>query len=389
LLEVDEVELTIEKLVAGGDGLGRWQGAPIFVPRAAPGDRLRVRIGQRRPDYARGEIVSILAPGPGRRSPRCPHFADCGGCDLQHLDERTQLAAKSAATLETLRRLSGLELPAPAEIVAGAPFGYRLRTQLHLEATDDGVRVGYFARASRRLVPVTDCPVLAPELERAVRSLPARLVAPVPARLDLALADDGTIVASPPVAAIPGGEARRRVAGFDLRFDARCFFQGHAGLLDRFVERVVGDDDGATAFDLYGGVGLFALPLSRRYASVVLVEGDRVAARYARKNAQLARADHLQVENQAVESWLAAHLPAGADRIVVDPPRDGLSRAVRQLLVARPAARMTYVSCHPAALARDLRELATSYRVDSIVLVDLFPQTGHVETLVQLGRKEP
>jgi len=388
--EVDELELEIEKLVAGGDGLGRWQGLPIFVPRSAPGDRLRVRITERRPGYARGEIVDLLTPGAGRRPAPCPHFADCGGCDLQHLDERTQLTAKCGATLETLRRISRIELPAPAEILAGAPFGYRLRTQLHLEAGEAGVSVGYFARGSHRLVPIAACPVLTPALERSALGLSADLALPLAARrVDLAVGDGDEIAAAPPLPALPGRELRRRVAGFELHYDARCFFQGHAGLLDRFVARVVGDAEGARAFDLYGGVGLFALPLSRRYGRVVLVEGDRVAARYARKNAQLAEAGNLEVECRAVETWIAAHLPAGADRVVVDPPRDGLSTAVRRLLVARPAAKLTYVSCHPAALARDLGELAEVYRVESIVLVDLFPQTGHLEVVVQLGRKEP
>jgi len=384
------VEIEIEKLVAGGDGLGRWREIPIFVPRSAAGDRLKIRITERRPGYARGEIVDVLAPGPGRRQPPCPHFADCGGCDLQHLDERTQLAAKCAATLETLRRISKLELPAPSEILAGTPFGYRLRTQLHLEADDAGVRVGYFARGSHRLVPISACPVLTPALELAALGLASELTLPLPARrVDLAVGDAGEIAAAPPLPTYPGRELHRRVAGFELHYDARCFFQAHAGLLERFVGRVVGEATGARAYDLYGGVGLFALPLSRLYGHVVLVEGDRVAARYARKNAQLAHADNVEVEAQAVETWIAGHLPAGVDRVIIDPPRDGLSTAARRLLVARPAAKLTYVSCHPAALARDLGELATVYDVDSIVLADLFPQTGDLEVIVQLGRKEP
>jgi len=388
LAGVDELELLVEQLVAGGEGLGRWQGIPVFVPRAAPGDRLRVRLVERRPGYGRGEIVEILAAGPGRREPRCRHFADCGGCDLQHLDDATQLRAKSAATFETLRRLSGLSLPAPSEIVAGAPFGYRLRTQLHLAADGERIAAGYHARGSRRLVPVGECPVLAPALERAVVGLAAELAPPQPTRVDLALGDGGEIAAAPPLPGLPGRELVRRVGGFDYRFDARCFFQGHAGLLERFVDRVVGGDGGELAFDLYGGVGLFALPLARRYRRVVLVEGDRVAARFARKNAQAAGLSGVDTVHRAVESWAAAGLVAGADRVVVDPPRDGLPVAVRRLLVARPARRLTYVSCHAAALARDLADLAAAYEVAALDLVDLFPQTGHMEVIVQMRSQE-
>jgi len=388
LTSVDEIELDIEKLVAGGDGLGRWQGIPLFVPRSAPGDRVRVRISERRASFGRAEIVEILSPGTGRRPPPCVHFADCGGCDLQHLDERTQLRAKCAAALETLRRLSRQPLPAPREIVAGEPFGYRLRTQVHLETTPSGIAVGYHARGSRRLVPISACPVLAPELEAAVLGLAGALEPPVPSRVDLALGDGGEVAAAPPLAALQGRELVRRIGEFDYRYDARCFFQGHVGLLPRFVELVVGAAEGELAYDLYGGVGLFALPLARRYRRVVMVEGDRVATRYARKNIEAARAGGVEVETRAVESWIARGLHFGADRVVVDPPREGLPPAVRRLLLARPPRRLTYVSCHPAALARDLAELATGFAIESLVFVDLFPQTGHLETIVQLSREE-
>jgi 23S rRNA (uracil1939-C5)-methyltransferase len=388
LADIDEIELGIEKLIAGGDGLGRWQGIPIFVPRSAPGDRLRVRLVERRSGYGRGEIVELLAAGPGRREPPCRHFADCGGCDLQHLDEATQLREKSVATLDTLRRLSGLAVPAPRQILTGAPFGYRLRTQLHLTAGAAGVLAGYHARGSHRLVPVTVCPVLAPALERAVAGLAASLAAPLPSRVDLALGDGDELAAAPPLPGLPGRELVRRVGEFDYHFDARCFFQGHAGLLERFVSHVVGEERGELAFDLYGGVGLFALPLARRYRRVVLVESDRVAARYARKNAQSARLDGLVVEARAVETWASSGLPAGADRVVIDPPRDGLPVGLRRLLVGRPAARLTYVSCHAAALARDLADLAAAYDIEWVEFVDLFPQTGHMEAIVEMTRKE-
>jgi 23S rRNA (uracil1939-C5)-methyltransferase len=394
LAEVGELEVTIEKLVAGGDGLARWQGVPIFVPRSAPGDRARVRIVERRPDYGRGEIVELLAAGPGRRSAPCPHFADCGGCDLQHLEDPLQLRLKVEAALETLARIAKVELPPPRRILAGSPWGSRIRTQLHLETRDAGVAVGYHARASNRLVPIRVCPVLDPRLEREALSLRTRLAPPLPARLSLAVGDDGTISAAPPTPPLVGGELVRRIAGFDYRFDARTFFQGHAQLLDELVDLVVGEAGGESAFDLFGGVGLFALPLARRYARVTLVESDRVAVRFALRNARFAARDArfqklgaIEVVGRAVESWAGAGLAAGADRIVVDPPREGLERELRRLLAARPAARLTYVSCHPAALARDLVELSSSYRVESLDFADLFPQTGHLETVAQLVAK--
>jgi 23S rRNA (uracil1939-C5)-methyltransferase len=200
--------------------------------------------------------------------------------------------------------------------------------------------------------------------------------------------DDGTVVAAPPVGGHPGGAIARRIGAFAYEFDARCFFQGHSGLLAPLVERVVGGWQGPVAYDLYAGVGLFALPLGRRYGRVIAVEGDRTAVRFARRNARLPKLPGVEIVGQAVESWIALGLPDDADRVVVDPPRDGLSLVVRRLLAGRRPRRITYVSCHAAALARDLAELAATHAVESIVLVDLFPQTGQMETVVQLVRRD-
>jgi 23S rRNA (uracil1939-C5)-methyltransferase len=385
LLDVQEIEVTIEKLVAGGDGLARHDGVPIFVPRSAPGDRLRVRLTERRPQYGRAEIVEILAPGAGRRVPPCPHFARCGGCDLQHLEDDLQLEWKARAFLETLRRMGGVDPPVGLEFVRGAPWGYRTRCQLHTGRIGERVVAGYHARGSHELVVIDRCPVLDPALETAALSLAPALPASPPPRVDLAVGDDGELSVSPPVEGLPQGEISRRVGEFVYRYDARCFFQGHGGLLAELVECAVGEERGGTAFDLYGGVGLFALPLARRYAKVILVEGDRIAARYARRNAQAHRLAQLEVVAQAVESWIPA-LPADADRVLADPPRDGLSTAVRRELLLRPPRRLTYVSCHPAALARDLQTLNGVLRLERLTLLDLFPQTGEIEAVAQLAR---
>ncbi len=396
LSELEELELTIEKLVAGGDGLGRFEGIPIFVPRSAPGDRVRVRLFERRPDYGRAEILELLASGPGRREPPCPYFSRCGGCDLQHLDDATQTRLKGEALLETLRRISGIPVPAPSAVVAAQAWGYRLRTQLHTRAVHGGFEVGYFARRSRDLVAVSTCPVLVPQLEKELATLARRLPERAPSRIDLACGDGAQSSYAPLVEGLPHGELKRRIGSFEYRFDARCFFQGHAGLLEELVEVVVGPSTGGAAADLYGGVGLFALPLARRYGRVVMVEGDRIATRFARKNARANLPDFaepaaggkgLEIVGQAVETWAIAGLVESFDRIVVDPPRDGLSAAVRRLLVERPPRRLTYVSCHPAVLGRDLRELAQAMEIESLVLLDLFPQTGHMEAVVQLTRR--
>ncbi len=380
------MELEIEKLVTGGDGLGRHEGIPIFVPQTAPGDRVRVRLVERRPDYGRAEVVELLHPGPGRRPAPCPHFGPCGGCDLQHLEDAEQVRLKAAATLETLARLGGIEPPADLRVIAGEPWGYRLRAQVHTERRGEEIAVGYYARRSHDLVAVRCCPILAPALERSVLELPALLRPPAPRRVDLAVGDGEALSVAPVVEGLPHGEIAVTVREVRYAFDARCFFQGHRGLLARLVEEVVGEEAGELAVDLFAGVGLFSLPLARRYERVVAVEGDRIAARYARRNARRNGAGNLEVEGRAVESWIEA-LPAAADRVVADPPRPGLGAAVLAALQQRPPRRLTYVSCHPAALARDLRILGVGHRLERLSLLDLFPQTGHLEVVAQLAAR--
>lgn len=383
LVSVDELEGTVEKLVAGGDGLIRFEGIPIFVPRSAPGDRLRVRITERRPDYGRAEIVEIVEPGPGRREPPCPYFVRCGGCDLQHLEDDLQVELKVAAARETLQRIGGVEWPAEVEVIAGAPWAYRLRTQLHTESDAGETRVGYFERGSHELVAVESCPILVPELEELLPGLPASLGPEPPRRLDLAAGAGGAVTAAPVTGDLPHGPVQLTVGEHTYGFDARVFFQAHRELLPRLVEVAVGEWSGERAIDLYAGVGLFALPLARRYRSVTAVEVDAAAGRLARNNARRNRVENLELVTSAVESWIE-RLPEESERLLVDPPRAGLPSTIRRALLRRPPRRLTYVSCHVATLARDLRALERVLRLESLTLLDLFPQSGHLEIVAQL-----
>jgi len=384
----------IEKLVAGGEGLARIEGVPVFVPRAAPGDLLRVRITDRHADYGRAEIVAVLEPGPARRPDPYPELSRTGIADLKHLRDDVQPLLKAEAVRETLERLGGLKLPPPpaTELVTGEPWGYRLRTQLHTEVDPvaGGVRVGYHARGTNELIPLSRCALLVPELDALLPELPALLRPHAPHRIDVTAGGAGDAAAisiEPTIEGLPHGEVSLAVGDITYAYDARCFFQGHRGLLPRLVEITAGPWEGETAFDLYAGVGLFSFPLARRYRRVVSVEGDSTSSRYARMNARRNRLPNVDIQTRAIETWMP-ELPEGADRVVVDPPRAGLSPAVRAALLAKKPRRLTYVSCHPATLARDLRQLTALYDLEKVYLVDLFPQTGHMETVVQMALRE-
>lgn len=383
LAAIDELEVRVEKLVAGGDGLARYEGIPILVPRSAPGDLVRVRLVERRPDYARAEIVELLTAGAGRRNAPCPYFDRCGGCDLQHIEDELQTRLKVEAAEETLRRLGRVGLPTERRVVRDEAWGYRLRTQLHVAEVEGERRIGYFARGTRDLVPVASCPILVPALERTLARLAAEGGESLPKRVDLAAGDGGTVSTAPVVEGLPHGEITVRVGEAVLAFDARTFFQSHRGLLDDLCVAAVGSETGTSAYDLYAGVGLFTLPLARAYGRVVAVEGNQAAARYARRNLRRNRLGNAEVVPRAVESWID-ELPRGVDRVLVDPPRAGLPRKVRRLLLEARPRRVTYVSCHPATLARDLASFDRDYSLRSIVFLDLFPQSGHLETVVQL-----
>ena len=383
LAEVDELEVRVEKLVAGGEGLARWGGIPIFIPRSAPGDRLRVQLVDRRPDYGRAEIVEILESGPGRREAPCPHFGQCGGCDLQHIEDTVQSKLKAAAIEETLVRLGRVPTDTPIRTIEGPMWGYRQRAQLHTGLVEDEVYAGFHARRGHDLVAVSSCPVLVPELEDLLGRLPGVLPSPPPPRVDLVAGDDGELSTAPRTSALPHGEVHIAVGEWTFELDARCFFQTHRQLLPDLTREVVGEWRGAEAYDLFAGVGFFSLPLAGLYGKVIAVEGDRIAGRYLQRNSRRHRLDRLEYVHSAVDSWITT-LPARADRVVVDPPRTGLSGKVREYLCQRRPRRLTYASCHPATLARDLRTLYRAFDLEQLSLIDLFPQTGHMEVVAQL-----
>lgn len=407
LAGINRLELTIEKIVLGGDGLARWRGMPVFVPRAAPGDVVEARITERRPSYARAEIEEVKTPAPLRREAPCPFYERCGGCQLQHIEEAEQLGLKVAAAMETLRRLGGID---PAQLaacrfeepVSERAWGYRLRAQVHVEARpEESVGVGFRRRRSRDLVLVDRCPVLAPALENELRGLSSLLgdraaaSRTLPSRLSLATAGlerGSPVVAAPPVDGLPGGELEITLLGRKLRYDARCFFQAHGGLLESLLLSAVGPFEGDVAVELYAGVGFFATGLADRYRSVTAVEGESVAARYARNNLRRNGLRHCRVDRSAVESWVDRRrggpgLEPGLDRVLVDPPRAGLPRKVRSALLSAAPRRLTYVSCDPATLARDLGDLTRDFDLESLSFFDIFPQTAHIETVAQLLRR--
>ncbi len=385
------MKLRVEKLVTGGEGLGRLpDGRVALVPRVVPGDEIELRVTEERGGWVRGVAAALIAAGPDRRTPPCAVAERCGGCDLQHVEDAAQGRLKLQAALETLARVGRLDVVArlgrAPELIAGAAWGWRTRASLHVERRTGGAVAGWLARGTDELVAVARCPILHRDLERwLAHGAPARAAnwaVGERRRVDVLAGERGE------VSVADGGpepveEFDVHVGGVPLRVGADGFFQAHRELAETLVARAVGATGGGTCVELYAGVGLFSIPLARRHDALLAVESHAASARRLAFNLRRAGCAGARVLDGPAESALE-QLPRRPDRVLVDPPRAGLSRAVRRWLVEAAPARLTIVSCDPATLARDLAALSARFALDELLFVDLFPQTSHLETVVHL-----
>jgi 23S rRNA (uracil1939-C5)-methyltransferase len=424
-------EVRIEKIVSGGDGLARHQGRVVFVPATAPGERHLVEVVEERKDFLRARTVECLEPSPARRSPPCPYYLSCGGCALMHLVPAAQLESKRAVLEEGLRQ----SFPGQVRVSAAGEAGYRNRLRFHVASSERGTVAGFRRRGSREIVDIDHCLLGSSSLNETWRrlrgalrdarglarslvsvelqesshhpgSIAARFVvsstdalprfdASVRESLGTAIGLEGLVVSVDrrgPLARSGRPFVDHRVLDLTLRQSVGSFFQANRFLLEELVRRVLPDVSApapARALDLYCGVGLFSLPLARRGARVLGIETETLALSDARASAEragLAAASVRFARGDASGYLLRAELRPD-DFVVVDPPRGGLPRALVDALGKSSLRSLRYVSCDPPALFRDLRLLgARGFRIDSIALIDLFPNTHHFECVSILTR---
>jgi 23S rRNA (uracil1939-C5)-methyltransferase len=393
-------EVGIEKIVYGGDGLARIGTQAVFVPFSAPGDRLLIRIVECERNYARGVIEEIVVPSPARRTPPCAYFGICGGCHLQHLDYAAQLDAKVSFIRESFDRLGAIDWHGEIVIRSAEEFGYRSRAEVKVVHDDAGrPRIGYFRASTQDVCEVESCLVFTTAVNRELQRLHAEssLVPNDATRIYLTAGDDEVIVT--PATGENGraaeidslGTAHQRIAGINYGFGVKSFFQGNRLLVEELIETVIGDSRGQMAVDLYAGVGFFSLQLAKSFDHVCAVEGNKTSANHGIENARTNGIANVRYEPISVEAWLKykSHELPRPDLVVLDPPRAGAGVVVIERLAALASPRITYVSCDPATLARDLRLLIDfGYRIDSVTALDMFPLTFHVETVVQLRNVE-
>jgi 23S rRNA (uracil1939-C5)-methyltransferase len=392
-------ELTIEKLIYGGEGLGRAEGRVVFTPYVLPGERVLVEPASVKGGLIRARLHEVLTPAQARVEPGCPYFARCGGCHYQHSSYELQLEAKRDILRETLERLGKFEAPREIAVIAGEPWGYRNRAQFHMA----GSAIGYLEAQSHKLCPITQCPISSPRVNEVLTALIAMMHDPrwpqfvrsIEVFTNETQTQLNVLETERPVArrffdwcaeAIPGflsGLLDYSAAGFAYRVGSGSFFQVNRFLIDALVRTAVGESSGNSALDLYAGVGLFSLPLARRYSQVTSVESGNSAVRDLRFNAERAGA-RLEIAQSVTQDFLKK-LTVTPDFVLADPPRVGLGKTVVARLAELKPPRITIVACDPATLARDLPGLlAAGYRLERLTMIDLFPQTFHIESVAEL-----
>jgi 23S rRNA (uracil1939-C5)-methyltransferase len=465
------LQLTIEKLIYGGDGLTRLpadehgRGKTVFIPFVLPGEEVEASVVEGRSGFARAKLDRVLTPSPERVEPGCPYFTRCGGCHYQHIEYAAQLKYKSEILRETLRRTAKFELQQEIVLHSAEPWGYRNRTRMHVRH-DPQFALGYFQYGSHTLLPVESCPISSALINRAIAevwtlgregAIPgivhgvqffanhddtrlliecyirpdaavgrqkaasgrrpsagssktsdvqggAKAVQPFAAALHTALPELAGMVVfatSPvedesrqrapltsthpePSQAIGDDFLVYRAGGEEYRVSGGSFFQTNRFLIDELIQTVVGKHTGRAALDLYAGAGLFAKQLARNFDQVIAVEASPHSFADLRGNVP----HNVKCLSITTETFLAERAAKLApDLVVLDPPRAGLGEKAAKALGRMSASRVTYVSCDPATLSRDLRVLLESgYRVEQLHLVDLFPQTYHMETVLHLAR---
>jgi 23S rRNA (uracil1939-C5)-methyltransferase len=433
-MERRDLLLTVEKLVYGGDGLARLpgdeqgRGKTVFMPFVLEGEQVEASLVEHKPGFARARTEKIVRGSEWRVEARCPYFRRCGGCHYQHAGYEHQLQIKVAVLKENLRRIAKVELESELEIHPSPAWNYRNRTRFKIQSSPQ-FALGYYKFGSHELLPVEECPISSPLINRALAAFwelgRAGKMAEKILELELfANAEDTELLVEAYCApSIEKGaaeqwahEVRRALAEIagavvfiggntvqpelwvvggakeltyntargSYRVSAGAFFQVNRHLTDELVRIATEGRSGATALDLYAGVGLFSSVLNREFERVIAVESSPTSYADLLYNS----AANVKRVRATVEQYLEnAAGKLHPDFIVVDPPRAGLGEGVIRNLVKLGAPRITYVSCDPATLARDLRALLQSgYRVEQAHLVDLFPQTYHLESVFHLVR---
>jgi 23S rRNA (uracil1939-C5)-methyltransferase len=418
-----KVRVSVEAVAFKGYGVARIDGKVAFVPYTMTGDEAWIEVTEEKKTYSAGRLIQLLKPSPGRVNPPCAYFGTCGGCQWQHIDYSIQVEQKKGILEETLKRLGGLnEIPPATVVPSPRPYDYRIRVQLKVK----GKAMGYYREKTHRIVDVEQCPISHPLVNQIIQILRPRLevlspieeveinVSPEEAKgvllfrsdprgprteqvikdlLDrqptlkgvavtrkdgLRLMGDPTLNFTLPLSR--EGEERE----LKLRISAGSFSQVNPEQNQRLVQTVLqfsGANQKDKVFDLYAGGGNLTLALATEAGEVLGIEENRVAFQDGQFSAERNRIKNCHFIRGRIEDILLEQKTESPDLIVLDPPRTGC-KTILDLVVRLKPKKIVYVSCEPTTFARDLRRFAEKgYSLQKLSLIDMFPQTYHMETV--------
>lgn len=411
------ITVTADTLDPFGQGVARHNGKTLFIPGLLPDERAEVTLTEEKKQYARAQVKRRLNDSPQRETARCPHFGICGGCQQQHASIALQQNSKRAA-------LSRLMHQPVDEVIADKPWGYRRRARLSLsyQPKTQRLQMGFRQANSNDIVEVAQCPVLVPRLEALLPEVRACLSELSAARhlghVELVLADNGPLMVlrhTGPLSAADRQKLERfshshdialflaadsdhleavgaqtpwyTSDGLRLMFSPRDFIQVNDGVNQQMVARALSWLDvqkSDRVLDLFCGMGNFTLPLAARAASVVGVEGVPALVEKANANAALNGLQNVTFFHENLEDDVTSQPWAqqGFDKILIDPARAGAAGVMQHIIKLAPA-KLVYVSCNPATLARDSETLLQAgYQIQRLAMLDMFPHTGHLESMV-------
>lgn len=414
---------TVEKLAFGGDGVLRADGLVVFIPFTAPGDAIEGRVTLQKKHYARGEIVRLLKAGPERCEPRCPYFGLCGGCQLQHVEYGGQLTAKEGMVAEAFTRIGKVANVSMVPIKgSSSPWRYRRHITLHLREKDGVFEWGYFALDNQTLLPVEQCVIFAEAGDPVFKTLQALtgLLKPekgATGRVTLLKREEGgyllalqfqkdvegikQVLESSSFAGIVVrvgnkvlGKGEQALfycyGGLAFEFSPFSFIQNHHEQSGYIYEKILGVVNDGPVIDLYCGVGVSSLLLARKGLRVLGIESNPTAIELARRNGERLGVRAEFICGDAGKVFKRVLKEKKPEWVVANPPREGLDSRVLEGLCEGQVKGLVYVSCMPATLARDTERLvAGGYAVENCQAVDMFPQTGHVESAVVYRKKFP
>ena len=409
---IETFEIEMEKLVYGGDCLGRLpDGRAVFVPFVLPGEIVKIEIIEDKKRFARGVPVEIIQASPERITPRCIHFGECGGCQYQNLDYSDQLRAKEAIIRDQFERIGKVDDPPIRPIVPSpSPWNYRNYVQFHIGQAGE---LGYIHADGEHLLPIYECHLpqegindLWPQIDLGETPDIYRLGIREDSYENLMLILEGEDETAPefsldiPVSAVyTPPEARLTVlAGDDhliytildrnFQVSARSFFQVNTLMAEKMVNILMENVNfykGSRAIELYAGVGLFSAFIAEKVGHLTTIESSGAACHDFTVN--LEEFDNVVLYEAEVEEVVPT-IDFAPDILIADPPRSGLAPAVHDAISKLQPEKIAYISCDPATLARDVKKIVRKgYRLISITPFDLFPQTAHVESIVFMEKK--